>query len=112
MTSPSAIIAATAVAALSEAKAIRTLLARHIAKLNNASGIRRAQGPTRLGITSSLLETLGEVVTVKVVVAAPLAGVTIAGLKVQVIPMIGEQENATVFVNPPAGVTVSMNCVD
>jgi hypothetical protein len=48
--------------------------------------------------------------TVNVVVAAaPLAGVTVAGLKAQVIPIIGEQENVTLFAKPPAGVTVKMN---
>ena len=48
-------------------------------------------------------------VTVNVVFAAPLAGVTVAGMKAQVIPVIGEQENVTLFARPPAGVTVSMN---
>ena len=46
------------------------------------------------------------------VLVAPLAGVTVAGLKVQVRPVTGEQENVTLFVNPPVGVTVSMNCVE
>jgi hypothetical protein len=55
---------------------------------------------------------LAEVVTVNAVLAVPLAGVTIAGLKVQVMPETGEHENATLSLNPPAGVTVSMNWVD
>lgn len=42
-------------------------------------------------------------VTVNVVVAAPLAGVTVAGLKAQVIPAADEQENVTLFAKPPAG---------
>ena len=50
--------------------------------------------------------------TVSVVLAAPLAGVSDAGLKAHVIPATGEQENATTFEKPPAGVTVNMNCVD
>jgi hypothetical protein len=50
MTSPNAIIAATAVAVLSEAGAIRTFLARHIAKLNNASERKKALGPSMSGI--------------------------------------------------------------
>ena len=48
-------------------------------------------------------------VTVNVVLAAPLAGVMVAGLKVQVMPVIGEQENVTLFAKPPAGVIVRMN---
>ena len=49
---------------------------------------------------------------VSVVLAAPLAGVTVAGLKAQVIPATGEQENVTPFAKPPAGVTVNINGVD
>jgi len=52
------------------------------------------------------------VVTVSVVLAAPLAGVTDTGLKAQVIPTTGKQENVTAFERPPAGVTVNINCVD
>ena len=48
-------------------------------------------------------------VTVNVVLAAPLARVTVAGLKVHVTPVIGEQENVTLFAKPPAGVIVRMN---
>ena len=44
--------------------------------------------------------------TVNVVVAAPLAGVTVAGLKVQLMPVTGEQENVTLSAKPPAGVIV------
>jgi len=51
-------------------------------------------------------------VTVSVVLAVPPAGVTIAGLRVQVMPETGEQVNATFSLNPPAGVTVSVNWVD
>src|SRR5439155_7089878 len=58
------------------------------------------------------LGTQSEVYTVNVVLAAPLAGVTIAGLKVQVMPVMGAQENVMRFAKPPAGVIVSMNCVD
>jgi len=32
-----------------------------------------------------------------------------AGLKLQVTPAIGVQENVTLFAKPPAGVTASMN---
>jgi hypothetical protein len=49
------------------------------------------------------------VVIVNVVLAAPLAGVTVAGLKAQVIPVIGEQANVTLLAKPPAGVTVRVN---
>jgi len=52
MTSPSAIIAATAVAVIKEAGAIRTFLARHITTLNKANATGRAQGPNKSGITS------------------------------------------------------------
>jgi len=52
------------------------------------------------------------VVTVNVVLAAPFAGVTVAELKAQVIPIIDEQENVTLFAKPPAGLTVKVNCVD
>ena len=52
---------------------------------------------------------LAEVVTVNVVLAFPLEGVTEAGLKVQVMPVTGEQENVTLFAKPPEGATVSMN---
>jgi len=52
---------------------------------------------------------LAEVVTVNVVFAAPLAGVTVAGMKAQVIPVIGEQANVTLFAKPPAGVIVKVN---
>jgi hypothetical protein len=52
------------------------------------------------------------VVTVSVVLAAPLLGVTAAGLKVQVAPVTGEQENATLLVKPPDAATFSMNCVE
>lgn len=55
---------------------------------------------------------LAEVVTVSVVLAAPVAGVRDAGLKAQVIPTTAEQENVTLFAKPPEGVTVSINCVD
>ncbi len=109
ITSPSAAIAAAAVAGSSEARATRTLLARGMAKLNETNARRRAQGPSRSGVRTPYRETLAEVVIVNVVLAAPLAGVTIAGLKAQVIPIIGEQENVTLFAKPPAGVTVRMN---
>jgi hypothetical protein len=55
---------------------------------------------------------VADVVTVNVVLAFPLEGVTDVGLKVQVTPVTGEQENVTLFAKPPADVTVSMNCVD
>jgi len=55
---------------------------------------------------------LAEVVTVNVVLAFPLEGVTEAGLKVQVMPVTVEQENVTLFAKPPEGATVSMNGVD
>jgi len=35
-----------------------------------------------------------------VVLAAPLVGVTVAGLKVQVMPVMAEQENVTLFTKP------------
>ena len=52
---------------------------------------------------------MAEVVTVNVVLAFPLEGVTEAGLKAQVMPVTGEQENVTLFAKPPEGATVSMN---
>jgi len=55
---------------------------------------------------------VADVVTVKVVLAAPLVGVTVAGLKAHVIPVTGEQEKETLLENPPEGVVVSMNWVD
>jgi len=109
ITSPSAAIAATAVAGSSEARATRTLLARGMAKLNKTNARRRAQGPSRSGVRTPYCETLAEVVTVNVVLAAPLAGVTVAGLKAHVIPIIGGQENVTLFAKPPPGLTVSVN---
>jgi hypothetical protein len=52
------------------------------------------------------------VLTIKVVLAAPFDGVTVAGLNEHEIPVTTEHENVTLFANPPDGVTVSMNCVD
>ena len=48
-------------------------------------------------------------VTVNVLLAVPLEGITDAGLKVQVMPVTGEQENVRLFAKPPAGVTANMN---
>jgi hypothetical protein len=52
------------------------------------------------------------VVTVNVVLATPFAGITVEGLKAQVIPMIGKQENVTLFAKPPAGLTVKVRNSD
>jgi hypothetical protein len=52
ITSPNAIIGAPAAAVSSEAGAMRTSLSRHIAKQNKANARRRAQRPSRSGITS------------------------------------------------------------
>jgi hypothetical protein len=109
ITNPSATIAAPAVAVSSRARAVRRFPPYRITKFNQAKAVRRAQRLIRFGITSPKWETLAEVVTVNMVFSAPLTGVTVAGLNAQVIPVIGEQENVTLFAKPPAGVTVSMN---
>ena len=44
--------------------------------------------------------------------AIPLAGATVAGMKLQAMPATGAQVNVTLSANPPAGVTVSMNGVE
>ena len=44
--------------------------------------------------------------------AIPLVGGTVAGMKLQAMPVTGTQVNVTLSANPPAGVTVSMNCVE
>ena len=109
ITNPSATMAAPAVAVSSRARAVRKFPPHRITKFNQAKAVRRAQRLIRFAITSPKWETLAEVVTVNMVFAAPLTGVTVAGLNAQVIPVIGEQENVTLFAKPPAGVTVSMN---
>lgn len=70
---------------------------------------RRVLPPIKLNSKIPQCETFAAVVTVNTVLAAPFAVVTVAGLKLQVIPTIGGQENVTLLVNPPAGVTVNMN---
>ena len=67
------------------------------------------KGPTSCGIKNPKCEALADVVTVRTVLAAPLAGVTAAGLKLQVTPATGVQENETPFSNPPEGTTFKMN---
>jgi hypothetical protein len=109
ITNPSATIAAPAVAVSSRARSVRKVPSHRITRFNKAKAMRRAENLIRFGITSPKWETLAEVVTVNVVFAAPLTGVTVAGLNAQVIPVIGEQENVTLFAKPPAGVTVSLN---
>lgn len=112
ITSTKAIIAPAAVAFSTKVRGIRTLLMLHIAMPNKTKAARREHGPSNVGTTSPYRETVVEVVTASVVLAAPLAGVTVAGLKAQVTPATGEQENVTLFEKPPAGVTVSINGVD
>jgi hypothetical protein len=109
ITNPTAKIAAPAVAVSSRARSVRKFPPHRITRFNKAKAMRRAQRLIRFGITSPKRETLAEVVTVNVVFAAPLTGVTVAGLNAQVIPVICAQENVTLFAKPPAGVTVSMN---
>lgn len=53
-----------------------------------------------------------DVLTVSVVVATPALGVTVGGLKAQVIPAICGHENVTGSTNPPVGVTVRLNEAD
>jgi hypothetical protein len=102
----------TAVAATGENRADGSFRTRHMANPNNAIAKRRPSGPNCPGIGVPSCAAPGETVTVIAVFAGPLAGVTVAGLKLQVTPVIGPQENATVPANPPRGVTVSANCVD
>jgi len=68
MTSPSRNITATAVAVLSEAGAIRTFLARHIAKLSNANAEGGHKGQVRQGLEPRNAN-VAEVVTVNVSVS-------------------------------------------
>src|SRR5260221_683306 len=82
---------------------------RHIARLSNAMASITVKGPTSCGIKNPKCETLADVVTVRTVLAAPLAGVTAAGLKLQVTPATGVQENETPFSNPPEGTTFKVN---
>jgi len=86
ITNPSATIAAPAVAVSSRARSVRKFPPHRITRFNKAKAMRRAQRLIRFGITSPKWETLAGVVSVKVVFAAPLTGVTVAGLNAQVIP--------------------------
>jgi len=53
-----------------------------------------------------------EVVTVKIVLAAPAAVLTAGGSKPQLIPAGAWQEKFTVSANPSEGVTVTVNRAD
>src|SRR6266849_10133946 len=79
--SASAIIVNAAVAVSSEARAVRTFPALHRGRLNKIKAARKARRPIGSGIKSPYRRTLAEVVTVSLVLAAPLAGVTVGGLK-------------------------------
>jgi hypothetical protein len=92
-----------------EARAIRNFPPHNIARTSKLKAMIKAQGPITAGIKNPYRVTLVEVVTVSVVLAVPLAELTVAGLKVQLMPVTGEQENVTLFAKPPTGVTVSMN---
>src|SRR5882724_356713 len=85
------------------------LRVRHIVRLSNTIAANTVQRPIISGIKSPKCITLDEVVTVSTVFAVPLVGVITAGLKLQVTPATGAQENATLFANPPEGTTLSMN---
>ena len=56
--------------------------------------------------------TLADVVTESMVEATPAPGVTMGGLKLQVIPVRTGQEKVTGSANPPVGVTDSVNKAD
>jgi len=55
---------------------------------------------------------VADVVTVSLVLATPLFGVTVVGLKLQVIPVKTGQENVTGSAKPPADVTATLNKTD
>lgn len=102
-----------AIAGTGDKRTDGTVRTRHITYPNNAIAKRRPNGPIGTGIISALgFAAFGDTVTVNFVFAGPPAGVTVAGLKLQVTPVIGPQENATLPANPPVGVTVRTNCVD
>src|SRR5260221_5961157 len=82
---------------------------RHIARLSNAMASITVKGPTSCGIKNPKCETLADVVTVRTVLAAPLAGGTAAGVKPQGTPANGGQENETPLFNPPEGTTFKVN---
>src|SRR5882724_5784034 len=82
---------------------------RRIARLSKAIAASTVKGPTSSGIKNPKCEALADVVTVKTVLAAPLAGATAAGLKLQVTPATVVQENETLFANPPEGTTFNVN---
>src|SRR6266571_6223612 len=66
------------------------LRVRHIARLSNAMAANTVKGPITSGIKNPNCNALADVVTVRSVLAVPLAGVTAAG---QVTPATGVQEN-------------------
>ena len=105
-------IARIAEAVSNEARKPRRLTPRATTNPNIANAAKREPAPIRFTSRSPYRGTLADVVTVNMVLAAPLVGATVAGLKAQLIPVTGEQEKETLFANPPAGVTVSMNCAD
>lgn len=109
---PVATIAIAAVAVVRKGQSVRTFPLLDIARLHNPKPMTSAHGPIMPGVNTPKCEIVAEVVTVNLVLAPPLAGVTVAGLKLQVIPETGRQEKVTLFAKPPVGVTVSMNCVD
>src|SRR5690348_4172736 len=104
----SATIASDAVAVGSaKDRAIRNFPPLDIARISKLKTTNKAHGPITAGTKNPYRATFLEVLIVSVVVAVPLAELTVAGLKAQLMPKTGEQENVTLFTNPPTGVTVS-----
>ena len=90
-------------------RGIRNVPLRRIMNPNRATAARREVDPITWNSKIPKCGTLADVVTVNVVLAAPLAGATVAGLKLHVMPAAGEQENEMLLANPPVGATVNMN---
>src|SRR5258706_11696143 len=107
--SPRVTIAATMTANCGRRRQHGRLRLRHIARLSNAMAANTVNGPSSSGIKNPKCEALADVVTVRTVLAAPLAGVTAAGVKLQATPATGGQENEKLFADPPEGTTVHVN---
>ena len=110
ITRTSTTIASDAAAVVSvKDRAIRNFPPLDNARISKLKTTNKAPGPITSGTKNPYRATLLEVVIVSVVLAVPLAELTVAGLKAQLMPETGVQENVTLFTNPPTGVTVSMN---
>src|SRR5258705_10537293 len=78
---------------------------RHIARLSNAMAGNTVNGPISSGIKNPKCEALADVVTVRTVLAAPLAGGAAAGRQQQATPATRKEKKAALLVNAPAGPT-------